>query len=133
MILAVTINSLGMHKQIPDVKDRIYHPDGTVEILYTNGLRRFMLNGRPHRIGAPAITAPNGKFQYWQYGSRHRDDVGPTFYNPEGINGSGQYNVMFHWEDRPLSFNDYCKLPHVTDEDRLAMILRYQIGDPDIY
>lgn len=44
---------------------------------------RWMVDGKLHRIGGPAVTWEDGIEEYWMNGKRHRTD-GPAYVYPTG-------------------------------------------------
>lgn len=55
----------------------------TLEFDELTGTKRWKLNGKLHRVGAPAVMYHNGDESYYQHGKRHRED-GPAMVSPFG-------------------------------------------------
>jgi hypothetical protein len=51
--------------------------------VYTNGTKRWYLNGKRHREDGPAVTYTNGDKCWWLNGKLHRED-GPAMEDSDG-------------------------------------------------
>ena len=67
--------------------------------VYTNGNKRWFLNGKIHREDGPAVEWPDGSKEWLLNGSHHRED-GPAV---ERASGAKQWwlNGKRHREDGP--------------------------------
>lgn len=50
-----------------------------------NGMKRWFLGGRLHRVEGPAVEMPDGTKIWWLHGKLHRDG-GPAIERPDGNN-----------------------------------------------
>ncbi len=82
------------------------------------GTKRWKVNGRLHRLGAPAVVYPDGTEEWWNHGELHRDD-GPAI---EYINFAGRWAVR----NKLMSFNDFVDYRFSTDSpEKTAFILKW--------
>ena len=67
--------------------------------VYTNGDKRWYLNGKLHREDGPAVEYPDGQKVWWLNDELHRED-GPAI---KCANGSKSWylNGKYHREDGP--------------------------------
>lgn len=86
------------------------HPTYLVDNTLTSGVvedatsicdgqerRVWLLDGRPHRVGAPAIIEPGTELREWcQHGRRHRDD-GPAWIGRTGIRAYALNGYPWFW------------------------------------
>ena len=59
------------------------HKIGEPAIEYSNGTKKWCINGKPHREDGPAVTQPQGRSSWWLHGQLHRED-GPAIVHPSG-------------------------------------------------
>lgn len=59
---------------------------------FFNGIRLWELDGMAHRVGAPAMTTPNGAEEYFEHGLKHRGD-GPAIDYKDGHEECYLYGV----------------------------------------
>lgn len=77
----------------------------------------YFVAGYVHRIGGPAIISTNGT-QCWFYGGkRHRED-GPAIITGEG-------NVSWWITGTQYSFEEWCDILFIYDEEKLLLKLAY--------
>ena len=67
--------------------------------VWTNGTKRWYLNGRRHREDGPAIEWADGTKSWWLKGKRHRED-GPAVEYADGTK-CWYLNDELHREDGP--------------------------------
>jgi hypothetical protein len=60
------------------------HRDGGPAIIYSNGTKIWMQDGKRHREVGPAVTKKNGSVAYYENNLLHRED-GPAVINEFGI------------------------------------------------
>lgn len=99
----------------------LHGPSGfTGQELYDNA-EIWYLDGMYHRLDGPAYSDNTGFAAWWVHGRRHRTD-GPAL-----ITGDGR--VEYYINDEEIkSARTYQKLTGMSDDDLLAMVLRYGMG-----
>jgi len=87
-----------------------------------DGIIRYSLNGRLHRLDGPAFIYPDGTQSWWLNGKYHRTD-GPAIIYVDGTE-------EWYLNDRKYSFTDYCKQLKLPDEDIIILKLKYNTCIP---
>ncbi len=67
-------------------------------IVDPDGSKYWLLNGKRHREGGPAIECPNGKNFWYLNGKLHRED-GPAVESPNGSKYWFLNDIKFSFED----------------------------------
>ena len=95
-------------------------PDRNGQEIY-GGTEIWYLNGMYHRLDGPAFSDDTGFTAWWVHGRRHRMD-GPAL-----ITGDGR--VEYYINDVEIkSARTFQELTGMSNDDLLAMVLRYGIG-----
>lgn len=90
-----------------------------------DGTKRWLLHGKRHRIGGPAIIWPHGEWRWFHHGKIHRSD-GPAKYVPDYYK---YYNAdMYSWylNDNKYSLDEWLEAnDEISEEQKVMLKLKY--------
>jgi hypothetical protein len=86
--------------------------------IYEGGTKRWMLNGKLHRVDGPAIEWAKGSKSWYLHGKRHRVD-GPAIEYADGDKG-------WRLNDKPYNFDDWLEAnKFISEEEKVMLKLTY--------
>ena len=86
-------------------------------IIDSDGMKRWFLNGKLHRLDGPAVIWPNGDKWWYSNGMIHRED-GPAV---EWTSGA----KWWYFNGQLMSFNEWCQQLNINDEQKVQLLLEY--------